>query len=66
MVVADPHLEGGMTVHQGLEKMLTLYYKLHNESKANAVQTPRKYFYKENTLIPNDSNIFNYRVLYKY
>lgn len=40
MVVADPHLEGGMTVHKAFEKMLPLYYKLHNENEAKAVQTP--------------------------
>lgn len=50
MVVADPHLEGGMTVHQGLEKMLTLYYKLHNESKANAVQIPLENIFIKKTL----------------
>ena len=34
MLEADPNFEGGMIVHQGLEKMLTPYYKLYNEKVA--------------------------------
>lgn len=36
---AEPNLEGGMTVHQGLEKTYTLCCKLYNEKKTKAVQT---------------------------
>lgn len=38
-VEADPDLERSTTICQGVEKMLTLYIKLHNKKRASAVQT---------------------------
>lgn len=40
MLETDPNLERSVTICQGREKMLHLYYKLHNQKKqASAVQT---------------------------
>lgn len=47
---ADPNLEGGMIIHQGLEKMLTPYYKLYNEKMARAVQTTLDKSFTKKTL----------------
>ena len=50
MLEADPNFEGGMIVHQGLEKMLTPYYKLYNEKVAGAVQTTLDKSFTKKTL----------------
>lgn len=35
MLVGDPNLERSMTIHQGIEKMPTLYCKLYENEKAS-------------------------------
>lgn len=65
MLEADVTFQRSMTVHQGREKMPSLYYKLHSE-KAGIVQTTLKVLQWNKTLILNISNIFNYSVVNKY
>lgn len=47
MLETDPHLEWSMTIHQGINKTVTLYLNLHDEKKACAVQTTLNFFSKK-------------------
>lgn len=48
MLEADANLERSVMIHQGAEKMLALYHKLHNTKKANTVQTALDKFLQRN------------------
>lgn len=49
MLEADPNLQEGVTIPQGLEKMLTPY-KLYSEKKARAILTTLDTFFTKKTL----------------
>lgn len=58
---AESDLEGGVAVHEGLEKTFTLCFKLYNEKKAKAVQTTidSSIFFMKKTLYFPVSLIFS-------
>lgn len=59
-----------MAVHQGIQKMLILYFKLYREKKAALFKLLKLFLIqffikKENNFILKVSNVLNYNVLNK-